>query len=219
MKRQMLMSIMVIGITSMLMATGTYACFHDKPLMQRCPRNFDRSNIIDIRDNDEGWGHGVTATWTADDMKPGDEFPFCCRFVGIKKHRCSLPADHIKITCNYTVTDDDNTEADTDWNTDQDPDSMAKHMIITRCKYLGWGPCTYINCLTNPDPEWRIQDKDNNGKITFYDFKNDPLDNLPSPEEWWSRDWFVLSVKFDENAGNDFQGDVFDLTFNFIAMS
>ena len=216
MKKQILMSILVIGVTSMLMGTGTYACFNGTkpPIQPKC------SNLIDIRDQDERWGHGVTATWTADDMKPGDDFPFHSRFVGLKKHRRSPPADHIDITCDYTVTDDDNTEADTNWDTENDPDSMAQQMIITRCKYLGWQSrkCKHINCLTDSNPDWRIEDVDGDEKITFYDFKLDPLKNLPAPEKWWSRDWFMLGVKFDENAGNDFQGDTFDLTVSFIAV-
>ena len=216
MKRQILMSILIIGVTSMLMGTGTYACFHNRWTYIR-PNPSNSSNLIDIRDQDERWGHDVTATWTADDMKPGDNFPFHRRFVGLKKHRGSSPADHIDITCDYIVIDDDDTEADTNWDTENDPDSMAKQMIITRCKYLGWGSSNYINCLTNSNPDWRIEHMDDDGKITFYDFKLDPLKNLPAPEKWWSRDWFKLGVKFDENAGNDFQGDTFDLTVSFIA--
>lgn len=200
----------------MLIGTGTYACFHDAGIPMQSNHSNCR-NLIDIRDNDEWWGHGVTATWTAGEMLPGDEFPFYCRFVGLKRHHRSPPPKYIKITCDYTVTDDDNTEADTDWNTNQYPDSMAKQMIITRCEYLGWGPYNYINCLTDTNSEWRIQDIDGDGKITFFDFKYDSLSNLPAPKKWWSREWFMLGVKFDENAGNDFQGDIFDFTICFTA--
>jgi len=217
MKRQILLSMMVIGVTSILMGTGTYACFYGTIHLQPNPSNC--SDLIDIRDQNEWWGHGVTATWTADDMKPGDKFPFHCRFVGLKKHRGSSLADHIEITCDYNVIEENpQTESDTDPYTNLNPDSMAKQMIITRCKYLGWGSRNYINCLTNSNSDWRIEDKDDDGKITFYDFKFDPLKNLPAPKKWWSRDWFILSIKFDENAGNDFQGDTFDLTVSFTAI-
>jgi len=216
MKRQILLSIMAIGVTSMLMGTGTYACFYGTEVR---PNPSNCSDLIDIRDQDERWGHGVTATWTADDMKPGDDFPFHCRFVGLKKHRGSSPADHIDINCNYIVIEEyPQTESDTDPYTNLYPDSMAKQMIITRCKYLGWRPYTYINCLTDSKLDWRIEDKDDDGKITFYDFKLDPLKNLPAPEKSWSRDWFKLGVKFDGNADNDFQGDTFDLTVSFTAV-
>ena len=52
---------------------------------------------------------------------------------------------------------------------------------------------------------------------SFYDFKKDQLRYLPAPKNPSSREWFILGVKFDENAGNEFQGDTFDLTFKFIA--
>lgn len=220
MKRQILMSILIISVTFMLMGTGTYAHFqYAGGLRQIHFYDHTSSNILYIRDNDECWGHGVKATWTAEDMKPGFEYPFICKYIGLKTSCCSLKLDHIKITCSYTVKDNDQTEADTDWNTDQHPDSMAKYMIITRCKYVrGCSPQANINCLTDSNLDRRIEDKDGDGKITFYDFKNDPLNNLPPPGGCCGEAKFELSVKFDENAGNEFQGDVFDLTFAFIAI-
>ena len=222
MNKQILISLMIIGVTSMVMGTGTYASFYNTKLPiqpNSLPMQSAGSNLIDIRDQDELWGHDVTSTWTTDDMKPGADFPFHCRFVGLKKHRCSPSADHIDITCDYTVIEEDpQTESDTDPYTNLNPDCMAQQIIITRCEYLGWWPLKFINCLTDSKLDWRIQDIDNDGKITFYDFKIDPLKNLPTPIRSWSRDWFMLSVKFDENAGNDFQGDTFDLTVSFMAV-
>ena len=225
MKRQILMSIMTIGVTAMLIGAGavTFAVSVKKKTVTKNTTTLtaDRGScrdLLDIRDNDEWWGHSVTATWTADNMMPGDEFPFRFQFVELRKHFRSPQINHINIICDYSVTEEyPQTESDTDPNTDGHPDNMAKHMIITRCKYLGWGPCNCINCLTNSKHDWRIQDIDGDGKITFYDFKLDPLKNLPVPKKWWSRYWFLLSIKFDSETDNDFQGDTFNLTISFIA--
>ena len=43
-----------------------------------------------------------------------------------------VPSRTLEITCDYTVTEETpQAESDTDPNTDQHPDEMAKHMIIT----------------------------------------------------------------------------------------
>jgi hypothetical protein len=57
---------------------------------------------------------------------------------------------------------------------------------------------------------------DRDGKITLYDLKMDPLINLPSPDTQTNKiTQFEMRIKFDENAGNDFQGDTFNLTIIF----
>jgi hypothetical protein len=122
----------------------------------------------------------------------------------------TITPDHLEITCDYSVIEEDpQTASDTDPYTNLHPDEMAKQMIITRCTYYT------INCLTDTDPDWRIEDKDGDSKITFYDLKNDKLDNLPIPPTADGGNNFRLSIKFSEGAGNDFQGDTFDLTMIF----
>jgi hypothetical protein len=58
-------------------------------------------------------------------------------------------------------------------------------------------------------------DFDGDGKKTFYDLKNSPVTGLPIPHKANGATFFRLSIKFSENAGNDFQGDTFDLTMIF----
>ena len=109
---------------------------------------------------------------------------------------------------------------------------MAKEMLINRCVYKEDAVC--IDCLTGKkhigyDPmngtcvgsvletrtDWQIEDQTPlDGKISFYDLKNDKLDNLP-PVTNLMTPQFEMSVKFAETAGNDFQGDTFDLTMIF----
>jgi len=165
---------------------------------------------LEIKDNDEPWGNGVTATWTATDMKPGDSYDFLIPQINLRNVG-SDPIDHVEITCDYAVIEEDpQTESDTDPYTNLNPDSMAKKMIITSCTYANGET---VNCLTDSNPDRRIEDQDGDGKITFYDLKNDPLDSLPSMGGGTSS--FQMSVKFSDDAGNDFQGDIFDLTMIF----
>ena len=109
---------------------------------------------------------------------------------------------------------------------------MAKEMLINRCVYKEDAVC--IDCLTGKkhigyDPmngtcvgsvletrtDWQIEDQiPLDGKISFYDLKNDKLDNLPAVPNSPPFS-FRMSVKFAETAGNDFQGDTFDLTMIF----
>jgi len=185
-------------------------------------------NRLDLKlmDQDEGWGDGVVATWTATNMAPGDEFAFDEQFVGLR----SNSSGNLKITCNYEVIEESpQTEADTDPSTNLHPDEMAKNMVITRCIYKNsnW----QIDCLTGEltiisrkgkAPEvccthlWRIQDIDRDGRITFYDLKQRTLSNLPLPGKGNIHEaYFEMSVRFHQDAGNEFQGDAFNLAMLF----
>lgn len=208
MNREILFAGMIVGIISLLIGGATLAYFSDS---ESSTGNTFAAGTLDlrIRDQNEGWKDGVTATWTATDMKPGDSYAFEVPFINLKNDG-SIPANHMEITCDYSVIEESpQTESDTDPNTNLNPDKMAKQMVITRCTYYN---SAIIDCLTDTNPKWQIEDKDGDGKITFFDLKNDKLDDLPAPD---GTAGFEMSVKFDENAGNDFQGDTFDLTMIF----
>lgn len=146
--------------------------------------NFSDNKVdLQLQDQDEDWGDGVTRTWTATNMAPGEEFAFAGSFVDL---RSNFPGK-VEITCDY------------DTGTGLDPDKMAKYMVITRFIYN--------------NEKWQIKDVDNDGRVTFYDLKQSPLKNLPLPRKDGSR--FEMSVKFHEDAGNEFQGDTFNLTMIF----
>jgi len=231
-------SILVISLVSIILA-GSYtgAFFMD---VETSEDNSFSSGLLDLKiaNNDGIYKDGIIGTWTAEDFKPGDEYKFITSFVSLVKTPESIEANHTEITCNYTVkdtcdpSDPDYLESDTNCTTNLYPDEMAKKMIITRCVYTD-GSSWCIDCLTgkkfngyapldhnctgnviDSNNDWKIEDQNGDGKISFYDLKNDKLDNLPpileSPEYK-----FQMSVKFDEDAGNDFQGDTFNLTMIF----
>lgn len=229
--KKILLSLSIIGVVATIAIGGTIAYFSDT---ESSKGNTLTAGVLDlkIRDQDEAYGDGITATWTATDVKPGNEYKFLVPFVQLTKTYGSIDADHLEITSDYLVIEENPCiESDTDCFTDEYPDEMAKEMLITRCVYKENANC--IDCLTgqrhagyNPingicagsvletRNDWKIEDQNGDGKISFYDLKNDKLDNLP-PVPNLSEPKFEMSVKFAESAGNDFQGDAFDLTMIF----
>jgi predicted ribosomally synthesized peptide with SipW-like signal peptide len=196
---------MLIGIAAMLAGAGLYAYFSDTETSTG--NVFSAGTIGDLKtiDWDElTWRDGVTATWTATNMKPGDSFPFDVEFVGLSRVVGTITPGSLQITCDYNVIEEmPQTESDTDPHTNKHPDAMAKQMIIARFKYNG---TDYVDSIV---------DFDGDGQKTFYDIKNSPVIGLPIPVVTDGGTFFRLSVKFSEDAGNDFQGDTFDLTMIF----
>lgn len=187
---------------------------------------------LKIRDNDEFYRHGVTATWVAKNVLPGHNYDFLVPFVQLIKTSESADADHLEIAADYSVIEEmPCAKSDTQCDTDLHPDGMAKEMLITRCVYKVGVIC--IDCLTGKEYDaydaengicagrvlktrsyWKVQDANADGKQSFYDLKNTSLDNLPLVPNL-STPQFEMGVKFSESAGNDFQGDTFNLTMIF----
>jgi hypothetical protein len=190
---------------------AVYACFEIPYPVFHTPGQAE----LKIRDQDETWGNGVLATWTASNMAPGDEFAFVGHFVALKSQFTpKVNKGIVAINCNYNS-----------WTTRQ-PDKMAKYMVITRCiyNYTDKNDTWQINFLTGKatkvsnggtiflpaNRDWQIQDIDRDGRITFYDLKKRPLENIPSLTNDEAR--FEMSVMFHQDAGNEFQHDIFNLT-------
>jgi len=231
MNKNILISLSIIGIVAAIVIGGTVAYFSDT---ETSKGNTLTAGILDlkIRDGDEGWGDEVVGTWTADDVKPGNEYEFLAPLIMLSKTYDSINADHLEITCDYAVEEENPCiESDTDCETNLHPEEMAKEMLITRCVYRD-DIC--IDCLTGKEydgydtgnqvctgielgqsDDWKIEDQNGDGKISFYDLKHDELDNLP-PVPNTPFYYFEMGVKFAETAGNDFQGDIFSLDMIFI---
>jgi len=203
--RKIITAIFVVGLVAAMAGAGLHAYFSDT---ERSSSNvFTAGTIGDLKtiDWDElTWRDGVTATWTPTNMKPGDSFPFDVEFVGLGRVIGTITPGSLEITCDYSVIEESpQTDADTDPHTDKHPDEMAKQMIITRFKY------------NDTDYASSITDVDGDGQKTFYDLKNSPVTGLPIPVITDGGTFFRLSVNFSEEAGNNFQGDTFDLTMIF----
>jgi predicted ribosomally synthesized peptide with SipW-like signal peptide len=217
--KRVLTGILLIVSAAMLAGAGTYAYFSST---KTSTGNTFTAGTLDLKLSDYSsqgpWSDGVSGIWTLSNMMPGDETPTASVYF---KNFGSVASSTMEITCSYTVTEETpRAQSDTDPNTDQHPDEMAKYMIITTMIYRN--DHVNINCSTGYDSyskqtkdEWKVNDANGDGKISLYELKLDPL-VLPSPDT--QRDKVTqldMSIKFDENAGNDFQGDTFDLTMIF----
>lgn len=209
----------LIGLTAVLLVSGVMGVAY---ATSNGDNNPDHEIDLKLKDQDEPWQDGVSATWTATNMAPGDEFAFDESFVELrgkfpKKVDMGKLERKVWITCDYAP-----------W-TDSDPDEMAKHMVITKAIYwvtykkevwqidLLTGELTITSKGTDTilpsNNNWQIQDVEPDGKVTFYDLKADPLINLPFPHKGSViGPRFEMSVRFHEDAGNEFQGDTFNLT-------
>jgi len=167
---------------------------------------------LKLRDQDEGWGDGTHGTWTTLNIKPGEEIAFDDAFVQLRQYGL-VRADHLEVGMDYTLAGSGkNSPAPS-------ADDMARMMIITKLEYYSssWR-INLLNGAVMGKPQvpsgyrvgdWSVKDVDGDGRITFYDFKADPLDDLPPPRFWEpdSRAPFMrMSVKFSERAGNEFMG-------------
>ena len=240
--KKILTSLSTIVITLAIVTAGALAYFTDWG--NRIGTTFSEGELIlKIRDQDERYKEGgVVGTWTAENMMPGDRWIFRTPFfktpfVGLLSEG-DIQGDYLEIACNYSVIEEDpRLESDTAWDTDLNPDRMAEQIIITKSVYFGIegqenGKRTFcVDALQgkkyrffNPfrrscfgvfsaeNDDWKIEDLDEDGKITFLDLKNDKLDNLPPPNK---RAFYIMDIMFDANAGNDFQGDAFNLEMSF----
>jgi predicted ribosomally synthesized peptide with SipW-like signal peptide len=221
MDKKILASMLIVAVVSMLLGAGTVAYFSDTETSKGNTFTVDPGPDLKIKDGGVDWSDGIGAEWTLSDMKPG-----ASKYGSVDLKNFGTHADHLEITCDYTVIEESpQTEADTDPHTDEHPDAMAKQMIIIKCEYYsdGWyihllnGTCTGPG--TPPTPpgytlgDWNITDVDSDGKITLYDLKNAPVDNLPLPDGWTTT--FDMTLKFSEDAGNEFQGDTLNVTMIF----
>jgi predicted ribosomally synthesized peptide with SipW-like signal peptide len=216
--RKILTAIFVIGLVATMAGAGIYAYFSDT---KTSTGNTFTAGTLDLKvrhSSTDPWSDGVTGTWTLANMKPGDETSIGQVYF---KNFGSITSRTMEITCDYSVDEATNpVESDTDPYTNEHPDSMAKYMIITYIYYRN--DLINIDCLTgknytqSPNEDWRINDANGDGKVSLYELKLDPLINLPSPDTQPLKiTQLDMSIKFDENAGNDFQGDIFDLTMIF----
>ncbi len=217
----LLLSLIMVLITIGMM--GTAYAKTDDCITPQCT---DDCSNLQIKDQNEPWGDGVSGTWMAANMAPGNQYDFAGSFVGLR----SSSRGYVDITCGYRVVEERPVaEPDTDPLTNLHPDKMAKELILTRCIYKTstW----QINCLTGeatgmtakekrtyldyPGIRWQIPDVDHDGRITFYDLKTGPLRGLPLPQSSQTNSRMEISVKFAESAKNGLQGDTFNMAMQY----
>lgn len=69
-KRQVLVSLLVIGLISLGLGTGTYAYFSDSEVSSG--NTFSAGTLdLKIKDGGDSWSDGIGTEWTLSNMKPG----------------------------------------------------------------------------------------------------------------------------------------------------
>ena len=213
-------SIIFVIFAFSILAIGTYSYMFD---VETSYNNTIKAGVFDnlmikiVGDDSYYDGIPLTKVWYMLNMKPGD----VSNFTGVqfKIEPGTVKASHMKIRCDYEIIDNPGPESDTEEGTSAD--KMAKYMEILDARYYNdW--INNIDLITGCDEmtgickdEWKIKDIDNDGRITLYDFKYSEITKLPITRCYLDGCAYIMRVKFLENAGNDFQGDVLNLTLEF----
>lgn len=207
-----LLAFFVIVVIVPAVSGGTLAWFQGS---ETSKGNISQARTLDLKIRQgKPWGpwqDRVAATWTISNMKPGDSTPM--RWIEFRNNG-SITANHLEITCDYLGSDE-----------------MAKMMIITHMHYddatppISW----MVDLLTDDGYDRgygvspgetgpKVQDIDGDGKITLYDLKysqsGNGVDNLLPPKRDEATQ-LEMKIRFDPDAGNEFQGQTLNVTFIF----
>jgi spore coat-associated protein N len=207
-------------ILALGMMGGAFAYFTD---VETSSGNILTAGTLDLKiKGAAGWGDvGPVGEWTMSNMAPGSNTGFGS--VNLR-YEGTVSGHHMEVGCTYTATEGapypgDMGTPDT-VDTAADPDSFARFVEIISFDYYGsdWhikyvkgsgystiGPVPVVEGKV--DSDWQI-DPHGDGIVSLYDLHLDPLDNLPPPTA--ADVAFDMTVKFNEGAGNDLQGDTLD---------
>ena len=190
-------SLLIIVITTVIVIGGASIYFSDKIINGN---NTFASDPLDlqIKDQNEPWGNGVSATWVMDNMKPGD----VSEMNSVRLRNVSIEeADYVEIAVTNVTADPNNEESDTHYPTNDD---MDKWMEIKEMYYNGESILA------------ELDDYNSNGWIDLDDFEYQKLSGLvPPPANPRNMKIFTLQLKFRQEAGNMFQGDILESEFAF----
>lgn len=201
MNRKMLTAILTIVMVAVLASGATVAFFSDTETSRGNTITTGTPVDLKIKDNNEPWGDGVTATWTMSNMKPGDELSGLIEQVDLKNVG-TVPAATLDIIVINNIMDPPGPESDTEEGT-TDMDEM---MQITWMEYEG--DSGVVNLLP------LLGDDNGNGWKDLDDLEKDPIIGLEAPTGIAR---FQLGLRFRFEADNDYQGDtlVSDFVFTF----
>lgn len=208
-RRRLLSGVAATGAAAAGTGAGTWAYFQDT---ETSSGNTIEAGTLDLKisDSDEGFGDGVSGTWTLSNAKPGDNVISDVTL----QNSGSLEADHVEFDISVTENESNgpsgSNEADTKPST---ASGMAEQFEVTVLTYDG------TNVLSN------LSDANGNGIIDIGDIAsgNDSvLDNLNPPPaanggtesldivfRWAHDSEFDSSVS---GSNNDYQGDELNLT-------
>ena len=189
--KRILLSVLTIGLVASVAVGATRAYFSNQGTNAG---NTFSAGTLDLKlwDSDEGSSYvdDITATWTANNMAPGDSVTgsFYLKNTG------TVAGNHIEI-------DTSNSISDSPWD-------MDKQLEIVQMKYDQNG-----NHVFDPgDDILSMIPVGANGYPDLDDLEGITLDNL-SLNDLNNYHEFFMEVKLHENTGNDYQGDQVTTTF------
>lgn len=199
-KGTLTLGVATILLASMIAGAGSFAYFSD---IETSSGNTFTAGTFDlkIKDGNEWWTDGIGTEWAISDMKPGKTVYGSVDLSNFG----TITADHLEITCSYTINDPVGPESDTQENTPAD--HMADYMIIIHMDYVHDGG-THIDLLT------KLTDVDGDG-IDLLELKTQGIDDIKPLHNYPHEVWVDMILKFSEDAGNDFQGDTLTVTMIF----
>ena len=198
-KNAALASVVLVILAGAMFGAGTMSYFSDTETST--DNTFQAGTWVDLKisDRDEGFRDGVTATWTASNMNPGDTIgPYSVSL----ENWASIAADHLEIYCSNIVDDPPGPESDTEEGTTD----MDWAMEITAMTYNGY------------DLLAELSDSNGNSIKDLDDFEAQGFDNLtPPPPSKGGTVSFSMTIGFHPTLGdNDYQGDTLTTTITFI---
>ncbi len=158
MRKNLLVSLMIIGAALMSMGGTAFAFLSDS---EASIDNLFAAGTLDlkIKDQDEHfYGDGVTATWKMSEMKPGDEVSGWVRL----RNEGSVEASWLDIDVSNTVIDPPGPESDTQENTND----LDAQMIITEMVYQYYT----LSEVGTHDLLSQLSNIDGDGNITLDEF-------------------------------------------------
>ena len=197
----MLATFLVIG----LVGASTFAWFQDT---ETSTGNTFTAGTMDLKvsDWDEGFGDGVSATWTMSNMTPG--VTTVGPFSVLLQNSGSIAANHVEISFSHSI-DEATNPVESDTNPASTPGEMARWIEITLMTYNGVDfKATYTDA--NGNGFFDLEDV----TLSPYTDVGGPLDNL-SPLIGGGTRAFTMALKFNAGATNDIQGDILTTTVTF----
>jgi len=168
------------------------------------PKKSDLFFDLQIEDQDEfNYKDGVTATWTMLNMMPGDSVSGWVKFI----NNGNILSDLLKINCTSVTIDPPGPESDTEeGTTDLDKEMTIAKMIY----YYGYRGNKQIDCLS------LLNDINGNGKRDLDDLEAQTIDLPPPGMAYAYATNLSMTVQFNPDAGNNYQGDILESTFIFV---
>ena len=164
--------------------------------------------ILKLSDKNEGFGDGVTATWTMANMQPGvtSVGPLSVNL----QNSGNVAGNHVEISFSHEI-DESTNPVESDSNPNSEPGDIARWLQIITMTY---DTIDFLDGYTDANHNGFFDLED----LTMSPYADEagPLDNLPTPPpNNGGTTSLTMKLKFNAGATNDIQGDILTTTVTF----